>query len=98
MKAIAQNEIIALVSDINAFADKAEHLINTTQATYDRDKITLQSRHKSAVTSLDTNYRNSCASVNIFISKSSQNFIGYLFTIRKVNHLHGFVINGVAEQ
>ena len=32
MKAIAQNEIIALVSDINAFADSAEQLINSTQA------------------------------------------------------------------
>ena len=63
MKAIAQNEIIALVSDINAFADRAEHLINTTQATYDRDKITLQSRHKNAVASLDSNYKNSCASI-----------------------------------
>ena len=63
MKAIAQNEIIALVSDINAFADRAEHLINTTQATYDRDKITLQSKHKNAVASLDLNYKNSCASI-----------------------------------
>ena len=63
MKAIAQNEIIALVSDINAFADRAEHLINTTQATYDRDKITLQSRHKNAVASLDSSYKNSCASI-----------------------------------
>lgn len=63
MKAIAQNEIIVLVSDINAFADRAEHLINTTQAKYDRDKITLQSRHKNAVASLDSNYKNSCASI-----------------------------------
>jgi hypothetical protein len=37
MKALAQSEIIALVSDLNKFADSSETLINTTQTNYDKD-------------------------------------------------------------
>lgn len=36
MKAIAQDEIISLVSDLNAFADSAEQLIGSTQMNYER--------------------------------------------------------------
>ena len=41
MKAIAQAEIIALISDINAFADKAEALITSTKENYARQKNTM---------------------------------------------------------
>ena len=47
MKALAQNEIIALIADLNAFADSAESLIDTTQTNYDKDKKLLQNRHSN---------------------------------------------------
>ena len=49
MKALAQSEIIALITDLNAFADSAETLINTTQTNYDKDKRLLLNRHSSAL-------------------------------------------------
>lgn len=63
MKAIAQAEIIALISDINVFADKSENLISTTQATYDKEKITLQARHRGALSALESGYQNNCSAV-----------------------------------
>ena len=38
MKAVAQDEIISLIADLNSFADRAERLISTTQSTYDKNK------------------------------------------------------------
>lgn len=64
MKAIAQGEIVALVSDINAFADSAEQLINTTQRNYDKSKALLLNRHKSALSSLESTYRANCSAVS----------------------------------
>lgn len=69
MKAIAQTEIIALISDINVFADKSENLISTTQATYDKEKITLQTRHRAALSALESGYQNNCSAVR---NKSQQ--------------------------
>lgn len=69
MKALAQSEIIALITDLNAFADSAENLINTTQTNYDKDKRLLQNRHSSALSSLDSTYKANCASVQ---SKAKQ--------------------------
>ena len=69
MKAIAQNEIIALVSDINAFADSAENLINTTQAKYEKDKRTMLNSHNAVISSLEQTYKQNCAAVN---NKSNQ--------------------------
>lgn len=69
MKAIAQAEIIALISDINTFADDSEKLIRTTQITYDREKNALQMRHKSVLSTLESNYRNNSTSVE---AKSQQ--------------------------
>lgn len=54
MKALAQNEIIALIADLNAFADSAESLIDTTQTNYDKDKKLLQNRHSNDLSNLDT--------------------------------------------
>ena len=64
MKAIAQAEIIALISDINAFADKAEALITSTQENYARQKNTMHSRHKSESGNLESTFQASCAAIN----------------------------------
>lgn len=63
MKAIAQSEIIALISDINAFADSSEQLISSTQTNYDKDKRLLLNRHSSELTSLEKTYNANCAAV-----------------------------------
>lgn len=63
MKALSQSEIIALITDLNAFADSAETLINTTQTNYDKDKRLLLNRHSSALSTLDSTYKANCASV-----------------------------------
>lgn len=63
MKAVAQIEIITLISDINAFVDTAETLINVTQTTYDRDKENLQFRHNNALNSLESSYRDNCTAI-----------------------------------
>lgn len=64
MRAVAQSEIVALISDINAFADNAEQLINTTQSTYDKDKRLLLNRHSSALSALENAYKANCDSVS----------------------------------
>ncbi len=63
MKALAQSEIIALVSDLNKFADSSETLINTTQTNYDKDKRLLLNKHSNALSSLDSTYKNNCSNV-----------------------------------
>lgn len=70
MKAIAQNEIISLVSDINAFADRAELLINNTQANYERTKKQLNSKHEQLLSSLDSSYHNACNSIKMKSDKT----------------------------
>lgn len=72
MKAIAQAEIIALISNINTFADDSEKLIRTTKANYDREKNVLQVRHKSVMSALESSYGNSSASVR---TKSQQTLV-----------------------
>ena len=37
MKAVSQSEILALIADINVFADNAEGLIIAPQNSYDRE-------------------------------------------------------------
>jgi len=49
MKALPQSEIIALITDLNAFADSAEMLINTTQSNYDNEKRLLINKHNNAL-------------------------------------------------
>ena len=72
MKAIAQEEIVALISDINIFVDSAENLISATQSAYNIGKRNLQIRHSNAMSSLESNYRNSMAVVR----NKSQKTIG----------------------
>jgi len=63
MQAISQKEIIALVSDINAFADQAEKLINSTQNAYQAEKEKMARGHSSEVSGLDGSYRANCDAV-----------------------------------
>ena len=63
MKALAQNEIIELITDLNYFADKAENLINTTQINYDEEKKHLLNRQDNALSKLDSTYNSNCISV-----------------------------------
>ena len=63
MKALAQSEIIALITDLNAFADNAESLINTVQTNYDKDNKLLQNRHSRDLSNLDSTYKATCSSV-----------------------------------
>ena len=63
MKALPQNEIISLVSDLNAFADNSENLIITTQTNYDKDKKLLLSKHNSTLSKLESTYKANCASI-----------------------------------
>lgn len=63
MKALAQSEIIALVSDLNKFADSSEALINTTQTNYDKDKRLLLNKHSNALSNLDSTYKTNSSNV-----------------------------------
>lgn len=84
MKALAQSEIIALITDLNAFADSAETLINTTQTNYDKDKRLLQNRHSSALSNLDSTYKANCSSVQ---SKSKQTIADAKKILAEINKL-----------
>lgn len=84
MKALAQSEIIALITDLNAFADGAETLINTTQTNYDKDKKLLLNRHSSALSNLDSTYKAGCASVQ---SKSRQTIADANRILTEINKL-----------
>lgn len=64
MKAVAQDEIISLIADLNSFADRAERLISTTQSTYDGNKRKLLTKHSSELSSLESSYKSSCSAVS----------------------------------
>ena len=84
MKALAQSEIIALITDLNAFADNAESLINTTQMNYDKDKRLLLNKHSSDLSNLDSKYRANCASVQ---NKSKQTIMDAKKILAEINKL-----------
>lgn len=84
MKALAQSEIIALITDLNAFADSAETLINTTQMNYDKDKRLLLNRHSSVLSSLDSTYKADCVS---FQSKTRQTIADAKKILAEINKL-----------
>lgn len=75
MKALAQGEIYALINDLNAFADRAETLIHTTQSKYEQDKRSLLNRHSSVLSNMDSSYQANCESVK---NKSRQQHIAFL--------------------
>ena len=63
MKAISKAEIIALISDINAFADQAETLIATTRETYEHQKGSVIDRYKRESAALKNTFQSSCDAV-----------------------------------
>ena len=63
MKAISKAEIIALISDINAFADQAETLIATTRETYEHQKGSMIDRYKRESAALKNTFQSSCDAV-----------------------------------
>lgn len=69
MKSLAQSEIVALVADINSFAERSEILISTTQKKYEEEKKALKVRHSSELSSIDSAYTANCSSVQ---NKSKQ--------------------------
>ncbi len=71
MQTISQNEIIALISDINSFADHAENLISSTKNTYQAQKKNIEQRHRAELQSLDSKYQANCAE----LKKKSQSTI-----------------------
>lgn len=64
MKAVAQDEIISIIADLNSFADRAERLISTTQSTYDGNKRKLMIKHSSELSSLESSYKSNCSVVS----------------------------------
>lgn len=53
MNAITQSEIFALISEINAFADNSETLINNSRSAYEKNKQVLLNRHNSSLSQLE---------------------------------------------
>ena len=72
MKAIAQNEIIALISDLNAFADRAEQMINAAKQDYERGKGALQMRQQSELKNLDASFQQNRDSVSARMRRTIQ--------------------------
>lgn len=56
MNAITQSEIFALISEINAFADNSETLINNSRSAYEKNKQALLNRHNSSLSQLEETY------------------------------------------
>ena len=57
METVKQADVFALIAEINAFADRAETLINNTRTAYDRNKKAMQTRHSSSVSQLEKSYK-----------------------------------------
>ena len=85
MKAIAQREIISLISDLNAFVDNAEQLISATQTNYERDKSQLLNRQGSELSSLETSYKRNCSAVSSKSSKAISDANSVLADIDKLD-------------
>lgn len=84
MKALAQSEIIALITDLNSFADRAETLISTTQTNYEKNKTLLLNRHRSALSKIDSAYKSNCASIQ---NKSRQTIAEARKIFEEINQL-----------
>ena len=59
MRAMALDEIISLISDLNTFADNSEKLIFTTQSEYENEKRALLNRFDSELIDLEDAYNRS---------------------------------------
>lgn len=69
MDTLTQDEIFALIADINTLADRSEDLVNNSRSTYDRNKQALLNRHKSTILQLENSYKSNC---NAISSKANQ--------------------------
>ena len=85
MKAVSQSEILALIVDINVFADNAEGLIIATQKSYDREKQNIHLRHTNAISTLEKNYQNSCASLKAKSQKAIRDAAQMLGEVTKLD-------------
>lgn len=64
MVTVTQTDIFALIAAINAFADRAETLINSNRSTYERNKKAMQGRHSSSVSQLEKSYKSNCDAIS----------------------------------
>lgn len=64
METVKQADVFALIAEINAFADRAETLINNTRTAYDRNKKAMQTRHSSSVSQLEKSYKSNCDAIS----------------------------------
>ena len=69
MDTLTQDEIFALIADINTLADRSEDLVNNSRSTYDRNKQALLNRNKSTILQLENSYKSNC---NAISSKANQ--------------------------
>ena len=63
MQAISQREVMALVSDVNAFADKAEQLIRAMQVTFQTEQKRMADSHGAEMAALDSSHKANCNTV-----------------------------------
>ena len=71
MQAVSQDEIIALVADLNSFADGAESLISSAQRSYQAEQEKLKRTQNAQLANLDADCKTKCESVR----QKSQNAI-----------------------
>lgn len=64
MDDITQAEIFALITEINAFADSSETLINNSRSNYDQNKQALLNRHNSTLSQLEKSYKSNCDAIS----------------------------------
>lgn len=72
MNAITQSEIFALISEINAFADNSETLINNSRSAYEKNKQALLNRHNSSLSQLEKTYKSNCDAISRKSKKTIQ--------------------------
>ena len=72
MNAITQSEIFALISEINAFADNSETLINNSRSAYEKNKQALLNRHNSSLSQLEETYKSNCDAISRKSKKTIQ--------------------------
>lgn len=64
METVKQADIFALIAEINAFADRAEFIINDVRTAYDCNKKEMKTRHNSSILQLEKNYKSICDAIS----------------------------------
>lgn len=85
MNAVAQNEILSLVADINSFADNAESLINHDKIAFTKRKKDVQDRYQITLSNLETEYKKSCARISNRSKKTISDANAILSEISKMD-------------